>query len=103
MSALPERTVEAAARVVYDEAACEHDDEVTTFKAHADRVIAAAMDPALGPDRLVVAGPFEQEVIEMVCAWLHRHRTWEGKADPIAAAFANAIGAHFIPSPERTP
>lgn len=33
-------------------------------------IVGAAMDSALGPDRLVVAGPFEREIIEKVLVWL---------------------------------
>lgn len=30
----------------------------------------ALLDPALGPDRLVVAGPFEREVATKICAFI---------------------------------
>lgn len=73
MSELPERTVEATWRAVHALADVEWGwgtSELCDTKFAADISLAAAMDPALGPDRLVVAGPFEQEIIEKVCVWL---------------------------------
>lgn len=71
----PERIAEAAARVVYAEAACESDDEVATFVPHARRVVAATMDPSLGAERLVVAGAHERDLVERICAWLDADAT----------------------------
>lgn len=67
MSALPERTVEAA-RNGFINAAPQSVWGANTASATA--TLFAAMDPALGPDRLVVAGPHEQEIIAKVLKWL---------------------------------
>ena len=64
-------------------------------------VFAAAMDPALGPDRLVVAGPFEREIIEKVCAWLDEREN-DMNAPPLDwHRIARKIEDHFA-QPERT-
>lgn len=66
MTELPVKTIEGALRL----------------HGHASTV--AMMDPALGPDRLVVAGPHEQEIIEKVCRWLDadalKARNWGDEA-----------------------
>lgn len=89
MSVLPERTVEFARHAVVSS----HHDCVNSSTAASDTLI-AAMDPALGPDRLVVAGPFEQEIIDRACAWLDQvatHST-DGAALRWAAAELAAHG-----------
>lgn len=68
MTALPEKTVEAVARSNWahtssaDVAWAEVAEHVRDgYRARAELDLTAAMDPALGPDRLVVAGEHEGE------------------------------------------
>jgi hypothetical protein len=83
----------------------EHKDTEFVVADSAARAAERAMDPALGPDRLVVAGLFEQEVIEKVCAFLTSthpaYMTRKGKwdLDDVADAIAGQFG---VARPEGT-
>lgn len=107
MTALPERTVEAAARDAFWrddvgghirgrwtwDAIPEEGRE--NYRATIREAITAAMDPALGPDRLVVAGEHEREVradqTRRIVEWL-RHNI---KPAIFAAAVAEAVECKF--------
>ena len=101
MSELPERTEGAMFRAITAQG------WTSTVAAEAvEHGVSAAMNPALGPDRLVVAGPFEREIIEKVCAWLEE-RSSEGRrldmpnSEDAYHWAASAIASHFA-QPERT-
>lgn len=61
MSELPERIAEATRRALINLPSSVRPNEV--HDAHV--ALIAAMDPALGPDRLVVAGPLESELEDL--------------------------------------
>lgn len=91
MSELPARTEDAAVA-----GAANYLDPAATLRRRVLAGIAYAMHPELGPDRLVVAGPFEQGTIAQVCDWLEGRTGYNGggfsSADDVCAAIRDHFG-----------
>lgn len=84
MSEIPKRTVEAANAELFNQV------RWLDINPYVPAALAAAMDPALGPDRLVVAGPHEQEVIAKVIRWLRTSDAREGNDAALAHGALNS-------------
>lgn len=108
MSELPEETVEAAAYPVFV-GACQAPwtsrtmDELCPVQPLSKRqainlarsALTNATNPVFGPDRLVVAGPHEQEIIEKVIVFL-MDRSDDGEYGEALQTAVNEITTRFL-------